>query len=74
VFSTDRRTGFAVNRSWRARQSSLSRKSRWTLSAANVAVSSSNTLSGTPPVLTFSKTVQTASLGVDLLSTITGTV
>ena len=41
--------------------------------AANVAVSNSKTLSGTPPVLTFSKTVQTASLGVALVKTITGT-
>ena len=57
------------NSSWRACQSSLSRK----FSAANVAVSNSKTLSGTPPVLTFSKTVHTASFGVPFVRTITGT-
>ena len=37
-------------------------------------MSSSKTLSTTPPVFTFSNTVHTASLGVSLVRTITGTV
>ena len=41
-------------------------------SAAKDAVTSSNTVSGTPPVLTFSKTLQTASRGVLLSNVMTG--
>ena len=40
--------------------------------AAYVAVSSSNVVSWTPLVFTFSKTVHTASFGVALLSRMTG--
>jgi hypothetical protein len=69
TFSTDRSTGRFSNSASRTAQSSFSRK----LSLANVAVSNSNTFSGTPPVLTFSNTVHTASFGVPLCSRMTGT-
>ena len=52
----------------RAAQSSRSEKSP----AAKEAVTNSNTFSVTPPVLTFSKTVHTASLGVSFPRLITG--
>ena len=54
--------------SLRSSQSSRSGKS----SIAKIAVTSSKTVRETPPVLTFSKTWQTASLGVSLSNRITG--
>ena len=45
---------------------------RLKLSAAKIAVTNSNTVNVTPPVLTFSKTWQTASFGVFLSSSIVG--
>ena len=44
------------------------------LSIAKIAVTNSKTVSDTPPVFTFSKTWQTASLGVSLSNVITGIV
>ena len=52
----------------RLSQSFLSSKS----SALYEATTSSNTVSGTPPVLTFSKTRHTASLGISFSRVITG--
>ncbi len=46
--------------------------SKYALSPAKVAVSSSNTFSAKPPVFTFSKTVATADLLVELSSSIAG--